>query len=472
MPNFLANAALILFPLFAPLLYLVARPAIGAALILLLGELLLPANHQIDLPMLPPLDKMNGPCFAAIVGALVFARRHLRGSRPFRGADGLVLLMMIGALCTSLTNQDERVIAKVLGKVVTLRGEKPYDALSASIRILLSTWVPFYLGRALFRETEDFVRFWRLLVGAALIYTFPILIELRLSPQFSNWFYGYSPSSWLQVLRSGGYRPMVFFNHGLALAFFLMVSVLMAMALARTRRGVLGLPSWPVYGVLLVVLLLCKSAGALLYAVFGSLLLAIVSPRRIVKLCAIGGILVMLYPLFRIYEWLPLQQAVDAAAKYLSPERAESLAYRFNNESALLQHARERLTFGWGGFGRNFIYDAETGRANTVVDGHVIALLGSRGLFGFAATLLLYLSPVWLLARRFKHLTERGERIFYAHVILVATIFSFDLIINATVVPYLLLMLGAVVGTSGAFARRPAQQPGHDLDELQTYARP
>ena len=40
-------------------------------------------------------------------------------------------------------------------------------------------------------------------------------------------------------------------------------------------------------------------------------------------------------------------------ARELVPDRARSLALRFNNEALLLERALEKPTFGWGGFGRN-----------------------------------------------------------------------------------------------------------------------
>ena len=57
---------------------------------------------------------------------------------------------------------------------------------------------------------------------AGLIYSLPMLLEIRFAPQFSYWFYGYWIELFDQQIRFGGYRPVVFMGHGLVTAFFLM----------------------------------------------------------------------------------------------------------------------------------------------------------------------------------------------------------------------------------------------------------
>ena len=51
--------------------------------------------------------------------------------------------------------------------------------------------------------------------------------------------YGFFPHSWLQHVRGGGFRPIVFMNHGLVLGIFLSMAVVASAIMVRlsTRRG-------------------------------------------------------------------------------------------------------------------------------------------------------------------------------------------------------------------------------------------
>src|SRR5204863_66271 len=78
-----------------------------------------------------------------------------------------------------------------------------------------------------------------------LIYSVLILWEVRMSPQLHATVYGASPrqADFAQAIRWGGYRPIVFMPHGLAVALFICNTVMAAFILARNRGKVFGL-SW------------------------------------------------------------------------------------------------------------------------------------------------------------------------------------------------------------------------------------
>ena len=87
-----------------------------------------------------------------------------------------------------------------------------------------------------------------------------------MSPQLNNMFYGFFPHSWGQHMRGGGYRPLVFLEHGLRLGIFMAVAVLATIGYFRSREGgnrasVMLAALW-----LFGTLILCKSAGALIIA--------------------------------------------------------------------------------------------------------------------------------------------------------------------------------------------------------------
>lgn len=53
----------------------------------------------------------------------------------------------------------------------------------------------------------------------------------------------------------------------------------------------------------------------------------------------------------------PNKQVVDTLSQTFDGERVASVKFRFDNEEILGARARERVMFGWGGFGRNRVFD-------------------------------------------------------------------------------------------------------------------
>src|SRR5260370_28840292 len=76
--------------------------------------------------------------------------------------------------------------------------------------------------------------------------------------------YGFSASSFVNELRYGGYRPVVFMSNGLILAFFVMTAAVAAVTLWRTGVKIGRWSAGAAASFLGVVVVLSKSAGALL----------------------------------------------------------------------------------------------------------------------------------------------------------------------------------------------------------------
>jgi hypothetical protein len=70
----------------------------------------------------------------------------------------------------------------------------------------------------------------------------------------------------------------------------------------------------------------------------------------------------------------------------------------------------DRPIFGWGGFGRERVYEAETGKDFVVQDGHWIALFGTHGTVGFVCYFLLLLWPIYQATRRMHLVPQRDDR--------------------------------------------------------------
>ena len=73
-----------------------------------------------------------------------------------------------------------------------------YDAGSAVIAEFLF-FLPFILARQYLRTANDNAAILIALVIAGLLYSLPMLFEIRMSPQLSRWIYGYFPGGFITV---------------------------------------------------------------------------------------------------------------------------------------------------------------------------------------------------------------------------------------------------------------------------------
>ena len=221
-PNWVAYIALLSWPIVGLFLYR-ARPVGEATLWTILGALLLlPTGTTIKFQGIPGFDKGTIPNLVVLIGCLVTVKRPSRIWRGFGFAGIFIFSYLIGPFITAELNTDPVVLANK-----TLPAETHYDALSAVVAQFLAL-IPFFVGRQVLKSSRDNEEILRVLVIAGLIYSVPMLFEVRMSPQLHLWFYGYYPSDFNQYMRDGGFRPMVFLNHPLAAAFFIMTSLVAA----------------------------------------------------------------------------------------------------------------------------------------------------------------------------------------------------------------------------------------------------
>jgi hypothetical protein len=96
---------------------------------------------------------------------------------------------------------------------------------------------------------------------------------------------------------------------------------------------------------------------------------AFLRPAWVARTAVVMAVLVMGYPLLRIADLVSWDPVVEIAAG-IDEERARSLGGRFEAEGELLDKARERFVFGWGGYSRNWVFDPETGERDVIPDGY------------------------------------------------------------------------------------------------------
>jgi len=97
-----------------------------------------------------------------------------------------------------------------------------------------------------------------------------MLFEIRFSPQLHYWFYGYYSGGFTTEMRAGGFRTVVFIGNGLVVALYVVTTAVVAAALWRVRVRIQRLPPGGVTAYLSALLILCKTAGALIYGAVSS----------------------------------------------------------------------------------------------------------------------------------------------------------------------------------------------------------
>ncbi|MFU8777549.1 MAG: hypothetical protein ACNA7M_07745 [Roseovarius sp.] len=444
MPNALAYLMLAAWPLIT--LAMFQRWPIERALIWsLLGAYMFlpPPPAAFDFPMMPPLTKESLPSVATFLICLIYARRRAPLLPQSRLARVLVVLFILSPVATVLTNGDPVFYGRI---GLPALGFKDMVALVLLQFILL---VPFLLARQHLATPQGLRELVMALMLGGLIYSLPMLLEVRLSPQLNIWIYGYFQHSFEQMMRAGGFRPIVFMYHGLWVAFFTVMAMTCALALAREadmrRRVVYLLAALYLGG----VLVLCKSLGSLMYGVYLAPLVLFLPPRMQIRIAGLMAIMAISYPVLKGAGLIPVDWILEQAGR-VDPERAYSLRFRLDNENILMQRALEKPLFGWGSWGRNHILDPVTGVIETVTDGRWIILIGIFGWVGYLAEFSLIALPVlmlWVYGRRLgngAHLRLIGP------VALLLAINLIDMLPNATLTPLTWLFAGAVLGLAEA----------------------
>ena len=419
-PNFIAWAALVLFAPFTLICFARMRPHIAAAWTLIGAVMFLPEVIRFDLPALPPMDKLTIATTWVFVGCMWKARHRISRARPFRGIDLFFVVVLVAQLGTIVTNGDALVTGPVTRQGLTL-----YDAFAGMVKDTLGLFLPFLIGRAMFRTRDELNEVLRILVIAGLVYTAFALFEVRMSPQSHRLLYGFHPASFEMTIRGGGYRPTIFMLTGLGVAMFFLSAVIAAIARWKVGQSKGYVPAW-----LTLVLVLCKSTGAIVYAVFLVPIVALVRKPRFTLSLGLA-LLVFTFPLLRGADLFPTRQITDVFMG-VSEDRALSLWFRFENEDALLERARERPLFGWGGYSRQRIFDEATGEDLSVTDGQWIIELGQRGVIGFVGLFGLLLWPVVQTYRARKKITDESDRILIGALALIVAINAVDLLPNGT----------------------------------------
>tara|TARA_R110000787_G_scaffold46612_8_gene113027 strand:+ start:18758 stop:20104 length:1347 start_codon:yes stop_codon:yes gene_type:complete len=436
MPNTFAYIILLAWPVVT--MFLLKRHGIGpgSLIALLAAYMFLPASFAIDLPGLPDPDKFLMTTITILV-YIVLSGKELGLRYLDKFLKFLFILLILTPFLTAITNSDQ---------YLHLPGLSLYDGLSGSVITFLE-FIPFLIGLAYFREEKEHLILFKYFAIAALIYAFFALYEIRMSPQLHQMIYGYFPHSWIQQYRSGGFRAVVFMGHGLLVAMFLALGVVFWASLKESKYKVFRYSNTIGLSIVLITLLLSKSLAALIYGLFAFLAIKFLKPKQIYFASAMMALIFITYPISSAIGLFPHNDMVDIASE-ISQDRAGSLDFRFKHEEVLLAHAGIKPWFGWGTWGRNRVYDVETGEDISVTDGGWVISIGTSGWMGFLSTFLFLLLPVYIIYRKNMqmHLASQQTRILLAGHTLAVAIIMIDQIPNASFNPLYWCIAGSLLG--------------------------
>ncbi|MGE0712332.1 MAG: O-antigen ligase domain-containing protein [Planctomycetota bacterium] len=410
-------------------LFVALGPRRGALASVVLGYLFLPQGVVRVPGACPDLDRAAVVHLSVLLGVVLFDPRRLRLTRP-RVWDVPILVWCLVPFATSIAN-----------------GLGPYDGLSAVFVRGLHWAIPYWVGRAYFAGPAVQRQLALGVFVGGLLYVLPCIYEMRMSPQLHRMVYGAHQHRFLQTLREGGgYRPMVFLQHGLAVGMWLTVSTLLGGWLWRARGGRGGLLLPLGVGAILLTALACRSWLALLLLVVGGgAMLACQRLRRTWPLLLLT-LLPGLYVDARLSGQLTGQELVRWLRAEGAETRADSLEFRFKNEGILAEKALQRPVLGWGGWKRARVFD-EQGRDISTTDGWWIIALGENGWVGLCALMAVHLVPVWWVCRlRPRPLTSELAPALGLATILALTMI--DDLLNAMYTPFAPLFAGALLGLS------------------------
>lgn len=370
--------SLFLYSWFPAVLYLFRRfPPQRALVISFISAWLFLPLAGFKLPGIPfEYNRMSATCLAILLATLLYDFERFKLFR-FHWFDLPIVVWCLCSFASSITN-----------------GLGAYDGFSSTLGRIVEWGGPYFLGRI---YLNNFVGLRQLAVGiflGGLAYIPFCLFEVFTHVNSHGLIYRFTVGA--SDFRYGGYRPSVFQRNGLVLGTWMMFASLMGIVLWKTKtiKQVKNIPiSWLITA-LLITFILVKATGAtfLLLVALAIVLTALWYGSGSLLWLFLGATFIYLY--LGVVGDFPGQEIIDFLGEFVAPDRLQSLGFRFMNEEMLSSKARERILFGWGGFGRNMLYK-EGGYAITVTDSLWIIAFGQNGLVGLISVFATLLTPVF-----------------------------------------------------------------------------
>ncbi len=395
-----------------------------------LGWMFLP-QYSFDLPGIPDYTKISAIAYSILLGTWLYNRKVLSDFKP-HVVDLPIVVWCITPFFTSVSND--------LGA---------YDGSSELLNTSVKWGLPYFIGRLYFNNRQALTELAFGIFIAGLIYMPLCLIEVKMSPQLHNAVYGFHAHDFIQAKRGGGFRPVVFMEHGLMVAMWMVMAFLSGFQLYRS--GWLG-EQFPKYRkhwkyallALFVTIILNKSAGALALILLAIAALRILHATRSMLPILALVLVPVIYVVARGGGFWDGKELIQAAGGVASDDRSASLTYRLWNENILMEKAKLHFYLGWGKYQRSFVFNEE-GKAISVPDGFWILTFGQFGVVGLTAVGILLTLPPLLFLHRFppREWREPAVNAIVAQPLIIA-LFTIDSLFNAMFNPLVLLLSGGI----------------------------
>jgi hypothetical protein len=440
----IVSLAFILWPLIVVGCYLWMKPHKAILATFIGGWLFLPVA-QFQIPGFPDYGKTQSVSLVAFICGLLISPWPLLRLK-FQWPDVVVWLICLSPLLSSIAN-----------------GLGLYNGMSGVLLYGIMFAIPYYLGRAYFGDPEILKDVLMAIFIGGLLYAPFCLFEMRMSPHLHKFIYGYHPHSFAQHIRQGGYRPMVFMNHGIMVAIWMSVAAIggICLWLRGHMKSMQSIPGWAWVVSLVLVAILCKSLFALALLLIGSSCVVLGNTLR-TKYLLVAFLL--MFPSYVVTRAVLDQNALPIIKllEPLSASGASSMKARVMSEGPILRNLKKSPLFGWGSTaklrpktdGRNdFAIDESGKRYAIVVEAGWLRQLGLYGWAGFVPWMLLYLAPGILL---FLYLPREAwfgaEWSLLPGLVIMINVFLCDNLMNEMYSPIYVLLVG--VGIASVYTCR------------------
>jgi hypothetical protein len=418
---------------FTVILFFHLKPHRAVLISVIGGWLLLPMTGY-NVPGIPPYTKYAAISLGLVLGGCL-SGEHFKADFKWRLYDLPMVLWCLAPIPTSLTNH--------LGL---------YDGISSTYSQIVSWGIPYLAGRIYFKDNEALRDLCLGIVIGGTAYALLCLYEIRMSPRLSREFYGFFAHDWRQHHRYGGWRPIVFMQHGLMVAVWMAASATAAFWLWRSRavEQIKGIPMGWIAVILFVTAVLCKTASGWFALAIGCGGYFIYRHFQGNLLFVLLLLVVPLYIGVRISGTVPMDDVVMLASKIFDEERIGSLAIRLVQEDLFVVRTLESPLFGWGGYSRGWPVDPDTGKKLVgMVDSLWVITFSSRGFFGITTLIIGMLIGPWTVLRATANGSIQKEKmpnILAAMLSLIVILFMIDSLFNAMINPIYIMCSGALVG--------------------------
>jgi len=402
-----------------------------AVLFSVIGGVLFLPMALYNLPGLPAYGKNTAIAVSLLIGSF-FCNQRKDFPLQLRFYDiPMIVWCFISPIATSLSN-----------------GLGLYDGLSSMLKNYLEWGVFYWTGRRYFNNPSYLRDICRGIIIGGLLYVPLILFELRMSPQLSNIIYGVFPHSWIQMIRYGGYRPIVFMQHPLMVSLWMAVSFTISFWVWRNKEitKIFNIRIEYVVLTLFVITILCKSANGWSYLVLGSISLFYFKKFQSTGFFQLLLFAIPFYIIVRFLNIIPIEYIQKLLANIFDSERISSLVIRLTQENLFGVKILEHPLFGWGWMNRAWPVDQSTG-ANLIqmVDSLSVIVASTKGFFGLASLVSAILIGAWYVLKDFKYNNEKEYSADAVVLSLVVIIFMIDSLVNGMINPVYILCAGVLV---------------------------